>query len=583
VDDVVKALKSKSYAPRAPAHDPKPQSKSQHAAPIPSIVGTSNAEYEPHLSRSTDTPPLHAPKGPAATRTTNAQHRVPDRPTGHASVQANSPGPNTQQASRKRKQVERDASETREDQDSHYSRVGAGGRPIKQTARRGGRGGLRGGVAAFEPQNGVSGFAPMSNMLNMANLPPPPPGPVPFGVDNPMAFFALMASLGTNMPGMPQLPFPSLQGNGTNGQMRKGKCYDYHERGYCRLGMMCSFEHEPANSDSTNVPEYDPDQPGLGTRLTPMASKRLGTNRTLSTGNRGGHVRAPFSVPGPSRDHTNSTLVVESIPEDKFSEDDVRDFFSEFGTILDVQMHAYKRLAIIKFEDHATANRAYMSPKAVFENRFVKVYWYREDLNTGVMKGTSGDMEMADGENYVDGEGETLNLEEIAERQAKAQKAFEERRKKVEEADAKAADIERKLKETDTEMKKIKAQIAELTGEESHDSNGRSSPGLVGLQAEAESLFAQNDSTAPASRGRGFPPRGAYRGRGSAPFGFRGRGAPRGAYRGRGTFATPFAGNRSSVKRLDNRPRRLAVSDVEKGTPKDEALRQYLVVSQSNH
>jgi hypothetical protein len=423
----------------------------------------------------------------------------------------------------------------------------------------------------------------MPNMLSMANLPPPPPGPVPFGVDNPLAFFSLMASLGTNMPGMPPLPFTDLQGNGSNGQTCKGKCYDYHERGYCQLGMMCLFEHEPANSASINVPEYDPDQPGLGTQLVPMASKRLGTNRTPSSGNRGGHARAPFSVPGPSRNQTNTTLVVEQIPEDRFTEDDVRGFFSEFGTITDVQMHAYKRLAIIRFEDHATANRAYMSPKAVFENRFVKIYWYRKDLRTSATNGTPGGMEMADGENDVDEEGEVLNLEEIAERQAEAQKAFEERRRKIEEADAKAADIERKLMETDTEMKKVKAQIAELTGDESHGSNGRRSPGLMGLQAEAECLFAQNDSTAPAGHGRGFPPRGAYRGRGSAPFSFRGRGAPRGAYRGRGTFATSLPGNRSSVKRLDNRPRRLAVSDVEKGTPKDEALRQYLVVSQSYH
>jgi hypothetical protein len=580
VDDIVKALKSKSYASHTPAHDTKPESSSQQAAPIPSIVGSSNAEYEPHPSHSIDTPPLHAPKGPAATRTPNAQHRLPDRPTGHAPVQSNSLGLNAQQVSRKRKQVQRDASETRAGQDSHYSRTGAGNRPIKQAARRGGRGGLRGGAAAFEPQNGVSGFAHLLNIPNLANLPPPSPGPFPLDANNPLAFFALMASLGTNMPGMPSLPSANLLGNGANGQAHKGKCHDYHTKGFCRLGMMCSFEHEPANGGQTNVPEYDPDQPGLGTRFAAIAKKRLGTNRTTSSGNRGSLARAPFSIPGPSRDRANATLVVEQIPEDRFSEEDIRGFFSEFGTILDVQMHAHKRLAIIKFEDHAAANRAYMSPKAVFENRFVKIYWYRQDSDMGTTKG-SGDVEMADGETDMDGERAVLNLEEIAERQAEAQKAFEERRRKVEEADARAADIERQLKEKDAEMKVIKEQLAELAGDESLGSPGGLSHDLAILQAEAESLFAQTDSTAPVGRGRGFPPRGSYRGRGFAPF--RGRGAPRGAYRGHGAFATPFVGNRSSVKRLDNRPRRLAVSDIEKGTPKDEALRQYLVVSQNSH
>jgi hypothetical protein len=575
VDDILNALRSNSYV----TSRPNPQFSSQQAAPIPSIVGTSNAEYEPRASHSTGTPPLHAPKGPAATRTANAQHRLPGRPTGHAPAQSNSPGLSAQPASRKRKQTHRDASETLVGQDAHHSRAGAGSRPMKQTARRGGRTTLRGGAAAFEPQN----FAQIPNMPNLANLPPPPPGPLPFDVNNPMAFFALMATLGTGIPGMSPLPPTIPQGNGTNGQTQIGKCHDYHEKGFCRLGMMCSFEHEPASSASANVPGYDPDQPGLGARFAPVANKRQATNRTYSDGVKRGHNRAPFSASGPSHDRTNNTLVVEQIPEDKCSEDAVRDFFSEFGVILDVQMHAYKRLAIIKFEDHATANRAYMSPKAIFENRFVKVYWFRKEPSRGAANGFSEDVEMADDEDNSDEEEEVQDLEAIAERQAEAQKAFEERRRKEAEADAKAADIERQLKEKEAELEDIKKQLAELAGEDDQSSHGQLSQALATLQAEAEDLFAQTDSTDTVDRESSFPPRVDYRGRGRgfAPS-FRGRGMPRGGYRGRGAFAGTFGRKGSSVKRLDNRPRRLAVSGIEKGTSKDEALRQYLVVSRSS-
>jgi hypothetical protein len=420
-------------------------------------------------------------------------------------------------------------------------------------------------------------------MPSLANLPPPPPGPLPFDVNNPMAFFALMATLGTGMPGIPSLPPTIPQDNGTNGQTKTGKCYDYHEKGFCRLGMMCSFEHEPAGGAPASVPEYDPDQPGLGTRSAPVPNKRQATNRTYSNGIKRVHNRAPFSASGPSHDRTNNTLVVEQIPEDKCSEDAVRDFFTEFGVILDVQMHAYKRLAIIKFEDHATANRAYMSPKAIFENRFVKVYWFRKDPSRGAAGVASGDVEMADGEDNGDEEEEVQDLEAIAERQAEAQKAFEERRRKEAEANAKAADIERQLKEKEAELEDIKKQLAELAGEDDQSEHGELSQALATLQAEAEDLFAQTDSADIVGHKSGFPPRGDYqgRGRGFAPS-FRGRGTPRGGYRGRGPFAGTFARNGSSVKRLDNRPRRLAVSGIEKGTPKDEALRQYLVVSRSN-
>ena len=72
-------------------------------------------------------------------------------------------------------------------------------------------------------------------------------------------------------------------------------------------------------------------------------------------------------------------MVVENIPEDKFEEQTVRDFFSEFGTIEEVSLQAYKRLAIVKYSDYESAKGTYDSPKVIFDNRFVKVYWYKPE------------------------------------------------------------------------------------------------------------------------------------------------------------------------------------------------------------
>ncbi|KAF2818463.1 hypothetical protein CC86DRAFT_364350 [Ophiobolus disseminans] len=577
VDDVIKTLKSKSYDPRAPSH----------AGPIPSIVGNStNTEYEPRSPRSANSPPLHAPTAPAAIRALQAQHRLPDRPPGPST--SHSPGLNIQhdrgQGSKKRKQVQRDTSETRDGQDSHYTRSGTGNRPMKQIARWNGKNAadgsaLRGGAASFAPQNAFPGYPPMPNMstmpnmLSMAHLPPPPPGPVPFDMNNPMAFFAMMAALGTAIPGMP--PLPALNPRG-NGRVRQGICPDYHTKGFCALGTLCSFEHGEADNAADDAPEYDPNQHSLNMGWAAPSNGRQGVNKTYHNSKKGGKPRADFSLPGPTTDRTITTLVVEQIPEAHFTEENVRGYFSQFGTIVDVEMYAHRRLATVKFEDHAAASQAYNSPKAVFENRFVKVYWMRLNTVLDGPKRSYGDVEIADADDLSHVAEPVLSREEIEKRQAEAQKAFEERNRKWAEAEAKSADIDRQLKEKDAEIQDIKRQLAELAGEE-FDGKDEAENKLASLQAEAAMLFGTDDYLATTGRGRGYPPRVAYRGRGHANFPPWGHRAPRGSsYHGRESLHTHFACIKSRVKRLDHRPRRIAVAGIEKDTPKDETLRQWL-------
>ncbi|CAE7028209.1 hypothetical protein CFE70_004058 [Pyrenophora teres f. teres 0-1] len=501
VKDVIAALKEKAYLPNPTAN-----------APIQSIVGSANFEYEPHPSNV----PSDAPRGPAATRNQTG-HRLPDRPT----AQGIQDGSNQ---SRKRKVLEGDNGHSWEGQDPHYNRNGSGNRPMKQAARKGGRNAMPGGM---EPQNAFTGFA---SMPNFANLPAPPPGPLPFDPTDPMAIFAMAAAFGANIPGLPPLPVPN------EGNSRKTKCIRYHENGYCQIGKLCPYEHDDA---AVEVPEYDPEHSHLA--VHPNGAKVRGQHRTTG----GGKARTKFPPSGRAHDPSNTTLVVDHIPEPSCNEESVRNYFSEFGSILGVEMHADKQLAIVKFADRPAAKRAKNSPKAVFENRFVKVYWHTPDVDEELSK-----------------EPEKLDLEAIAIKQAEAQKAFEERRRKTEEAAARAAEIDRQLKEKNEEIEEIKRQLAELSGEVPDDFTQT----LETLQKEAAELFDQHDAYEFSTRGRGAY-RDAYRGHGFAPF--------RGSYRGRGRGFTAFRG--SAVKRLDNRPRRLAVADIEANTLRDEALRQHLL------
>jgi RNA recognition motif-containing protein len=409
-------------------------------------------------------------------------------------------------------------------------------------------------------QNGSLGFTTMPNAFS--GFPPLSEIP-PFDPTNPVALFAMAAAFGLNISNMPGL---NAQGQDSSNV----SCSDYDTKGYCAAGSICPYQHGgaiPVPADKLS--EYDP-------RLPIVAGQ--GNDQRHG----GGRARASFSNPGPTRDRTNTTLVVEQIPQENFTEEDVRQFFSNFGTIIDVQMQTYKRLAIIKYDTHDAAKRAYNSPKAVFDNRFVKVYWHKSGSDYRSLR-TSRSEDM-DGPSH--GAEEALDPEEIRKRQAGAQKSFEDRQRKAGEATAKAEEIERKLQETNDQILKLKRDLAakSRSGTSGAEEGGGDDPDedfsqdLATLQAEAEDLFAQQDIQAWQSSGRG---RGGYHGHGAARFPARGgysTSSFRGGYRGRGGHGGFFNGHRSGVKRLDNRPRRIAVANIEPGSTRDEALRQHLIV-----
>jgi RNA-binding protein 26 len=102
---------------------------------------------------------------------------------------------------------------------------------------------------------------------------------------------------------------------------------------------------------------------------------------------------------GPSQDSSNTTLVVENLPAGKDppenlsscriltagehkNETDVREYFSQFGTLKEIIVNAPRGKALLVYEDHESALKAWNDPRPVFNNRFVKIFWKRtENVN----------------------------------------------------------------------------------------------------------------------------------------------------------------------------------------------------------
>jgi RNA-binding protein 26 len=446
---------------------------------------------------------------------------------------------------------------------------------------------------------------------------PDPYSDVPMGEDNPMSALFAMQALGIPVPGF-------LESLGMPHQGKKStrpRCVDYEQKGFCAKGHSCKFEH---GENSIWVPpvkapdEYDPTNSGL---MGGPGNARGGFNRfrggDRGRGRGGAHNggsfgnstrrgnRSEFSSDRPNYDKSNTAIVVENIPEEKFSEEQVRAFFTEFGNVMEVDMRPYKRLAIVKFDDWNSAKTAYNSPKVIFDNRFVKVYWYvsQEALpkppagsanfsTEGSLSTTPAPLKPT--------EETPIDIEEFNRKQEEVQKAHEEKMKKTQEMEAAKKDLEKRqeelLRRQAEEKRKLMEKIAAKKGasatsltkqEDGSLTTGESKAAtqtellkaqLAALEAEAQSLGidpSQVDDMSWASRGRGRG-RGGYRGRGAyVPRGFRG------GYRGRG--GAPFVPGGRSFN-LDNRPKKIGITGVDFSNPeKDESLRHYLLVSDFLH
>jgi len=388
------------------------------------------------------------------------------------------------------------------------------------------------------------------------------------------------------MPGMPSMPsMPAMPGAPPAQKKTGRRCFDYDRKGFCARGASCPYEHGEEAIVAPAADQYDPSNSALPgfPPVDQFSDSGRGGGRGRGRGRggnfRGGGRRADISIQGQNFDRSNTTIVIEQIPEDKFDEQTIREFFNEFGTIEEVGLQPYKRLATVKYDTYDAAKAAYDSPKVIFDNRFVKVYWHKSDTPYKPSGAGEGDVEMKEQEPQID-------PEEFAKRQEEAQRKHEEAMKQRAETEKQRLDVDAKIKAMEAEKKKLAEMLARKGGKtatpaaSTPKANGGATPNdpkglqeqLAKLEAEAQSLGIDPENTT-----NGWAGASGYRGRG----GFRGRGA----FRGRG-FTPGFRGGYAggmrggAVKRLDNRPRTVAIV-FPSGTydQHDEALRQYLLLS----
>jgi RNA-binding protein 26 len=421
--------------------------------------------------------------------------------------------------------------------------------------------------------------------------------------------------------------FPGAAGNGLNPSTRKKKrCWEFDAHGYCSRGLTCKFDHSvdfsalpPLPSASLDTDEgnpsllplsvlkshidkpllgYDPNEPTFILHpptfptqpYTPpvrgMTRARRGDSR------RGGRRRAkaPFSADGPVQDSSRKAIVVENIPEESFTEELVREFFSQFGTVEEVSMRPYRHLAVVKFDSHKSAVAAYRSPKVIFDNRFVKVFWYKEELDGS----TTGRARASNGASAHDGPpGESdapqIDMEDFIQKQTEAQRIYLEKKEKREALMKQKEELDKRQQELLVRQLEAKQKLeAKLGSEKSNDAVPNSTTEslraqlkrleeeakILGLDPNANPAHAYADGESGGHKATWT--RGGYRGGGRGGYRGRGRGGLRGGYgSGFGDVHDAYA-----AYSLDNRPKRVAVAGVDFTVPaKDEVLRQYLLVS----
>lgn len=369
---------------------------------------------------------------------------------------------------------------------------------------------------------------------------------------------------------------------------------------------------------ANNVVEYDPHNPLFpmplpsnppqqpifpSLNLPPFPTPASPVHRREPNKSRRGKGRRPsVVVNGPMHDKTKTTIVVQNIPNEHFREEEVRGYFTQFGEIETMQMQMPDRSAIIKYKTWDAAHAAWSSPKVIFDNRFVKVFWHKGDGETGATPANRKDGNGAkNGTTNGDaqpGEGipeEPFDMDEFLRKQVEAQKAHDEKTKKREELDRQRQELEERQKELRArqleEKRKLQAKLAEKstrgTPSETADDATKKSMSqtealraqLAALEEEATILGIDPDAVKdefPSWTGRG-------RGRGSRGYRGRGRYTPRAyrggyGYQGRGGLDARHAAY--AAYSLDNRPKVIVLSGVDFTNPeKDEALRQYLFVS----
>lgn len=76
---------------------------------------------------------------------------------------------------------------------------------------------------------------------------------------------------------------------------------------------------------------------------------------------------------------SDTTLVLENVPQENLDLVQVNEYFKKFGTITNIQIDAPNKKALVSFAKPSQATEAHSSPEVIFGNRFVKCYFQRLD------------------------------------------------------------------------------------------------------------------------------------------------------------------------------------------------------------
>lgn len=363
------------------------------------------------------------------------------------------------------------------------------------------------------------------------------------------------------------------------------RCLEYDTKGFCSYGNACPFKH---GEDTTGYPMESPMD-----RFERARAQEL----KLDVRER----RANMSGLSQRFDTYYTTLGVALIPP-FISEEEIREFFSQFGKVAEVKMQRRTFRCSVRFEDHDSAQRAYDSPKKLIDDSSIRTYWYDHGKENRMVHAGTGSYASRNG--GEDDEETKIDIETFSQQQLIAQQAFEERMAKVKENQEARRQLKVQQQELlakhEAEMKSLRVKLAKaeakrnrLNGDLGTTRDGEESSAqsaldtkslqkekvqkalreqLTLLEAEARLLGIDPDAPVTSAADTSY---GAYYSH--ARGGYRGRGSYRG--RGRGGVYMLRSHGSGSVLRLDNRPRRVAITFPE-GTvldaEKDETLRHHL-------
>lgn len=69
--------------------------------------------------------------------------------------------------------------------------------------------------------------------------------------------------------------------------------------------------------------------------------------------------------------------MVEKIPEEHLTLEAVNNWFKRFGTVTNVAVDKHSAKALVSFASHDEAHAAWKTQEAIFNNRFVKIFWHK--------------------------------------------------------------------------------------------------------------------------------------------------------------------------------------------------------------